>query len=159
MVLFRMLLIKEFRSLTKIYKIDSFEEASKTAGIAQKAIWYINGALLALNDILGAIIPQAEELNGGIATGVDDAVDDYDKLTSAVNGSLASFDKFNTLSGGSGGLDLTGGLSQLFDKEYKEYIEKFEESMKSKEREYGEFKKQYSENQCHENPRFSLHRI
>lgn len=110
---------------------DSFEEASKTAGIAQKAIWYINGALLALNDILGAIIPQAEELNGGIATGVDDAVDDYDKLTSAVNGSLASFDKFNTLSGGSGGLDLTGGLSQLFDKEYKEYIEKFEESMKS----------------------------
>lgn len=106
---------------------DSFEEASKTAGIAQKAIWYINGALLALNDILGAIIPQAEELNGGIATGVDDAVDDYDKLTSAVNGSLASFDKFNTLSGGSGGsggLDLTGGLSQLFDKEYKEYIEK-----------------------------------
>lgn len=110
---------------------DSFEEASKTAGIAQKAIWYINGALLALNDILGAIIPQAEELNGGIATGVDDAVDDYDKLTSAVNGSLASFDKFNTLSGGSGGLDLTGGLSQLFDKEYKEYIEKFEERMKS----------------------------
>lgn len=110
---------------------DSFEEASKTAGIAQKAIWYINGALLALNDILGAIIPQAEELNGGIATGVDDAVDDYDKLTSAVNGSLASFDKFNTLSGGSSGLDLTGGLSQLFDKEYKEYIEKFEESMKS----------------------------
>lgn len=110
---------------------DSFEEASKTAGIAQKAIWYINGALLALNDILGAIIPQAEELNGGIATGVDDAVDDYDKLTSAVNGSLASFDKFNTLSGGSGGLDLTGGLSQLFDKEYKEYIEKFKESMKS----------------------------
>lgn len=113
---------------------DSFEEASKTAGIAQKAIWYINGALLALNDILGAIIPQAEELNGGIATGVDDAVDDYDKLTSAVNGSLASFDKFNTLSGGSGGsggLDFTGGLSQLFDKEYKEYIEKFEESMKS----------------------------
>lgn len=110
---------------------DSFEEASKTAGIAQKSIWYINGALLALNDILGAIIPQAEELNGGIATGVDDAVDDYDKLTSAVNGSLASFDKFNTLSGGSSGLDLTGGLSQLFDKEYKEYIEKFEESMKS----------------------------
>lgn len=110
---------------------DSFEEASKTAGIAQKAIWYINGALLALNDILSAIIPQAEELNGGISTGVDDAVDDYDKLTSAVNGSLASFDKFNTLSGGSGGLDLTGGLSQLFSKEYKEYIEKFEESMKS----------------------------
>lgn len=108
---------------------DSFEEASKTAGIAQKAIWYINGGLLALNDILGAIIPQAEELNGGIATGVDDAVDDYDKLTSAVNGSLASFDKFNTLSGGSGGLDLTGGLSQLFDKEYKEYIEKFKENM------------------------------
>lgn len=108
---------------------DSFEEASKTAGIAQKAIWYINGALLALNDILGAIIPQAEELNGGIATGVDDAVDDYDELTSAVNGSLASFDKFNTLSGGSGGLDLTGGLSQLFDKEYQEYIDKFEDSM------------------------------
>lgn len=108
---------------------DSFEEASKTAGIAQKAIWYINGALFALNDILGAIIPQAEELNGGIATGVDDAVDDYDKLTGAVNGSLASFDKFNTLSGGSGGLDLTGGLSEVFGKEYQEYIDKFKQNM------------------------------
>lgn len=108
---------------------DTLEEANKTAGIATKTIWYINGGLLALNEVLSVIVPQAESVNGAIGTGAEEAADAYEDLEDAVSGSLASFDKFNTLSSGSGSIDLTGGLTQLFSKEYSEYMNKFKQSM------------------------------
>lgn len=110
---------------------DDFETASKTAGIMTRALWVINGALLAINQILNAVVPQAENVNGAIATGADDAIDSYEELDEAINGSLANFDKFNTLSNANGQNDITSILEQAFNKEYAEYMDKFQNAMKN----------------------------
>lgn len=110
---------------------DDFETASKTAGIMTRALWMINGALLAINQILNAVVPQAENVNGAIATGADDAIDSYEELDEAINGSLANFDKFNTLSNANGQNDITSILEQAFNKEYAEYMDKFQNAMKN----------------------------
>lgn len=109
---------------------DSFEEASKTAGIATKAIWYLNGAMLAVNEVLAQVVPQAESVNSNVKTSVDDLTDSFLELENAQKGSLLSFDKFNTLSGGGSKSGVSALLEQLFGKESKEYIELFESSMK-----------------------------
>lgn len=109
---------------------DSFEEASKTAGIATKAIWYLNGAMLAINELLAQVVPQAESVNSNVKTSVDDLTDSFLDLEDAQKGSLLSFDKFNTLSGGGAKSGVSALLEQLFGKESKEYIELFESSMK-----------------------------
>jgi hypothetical protein len=109
---------------------DSFEEASKTAGIATKAIWYLNGAILAINELLAQVVPQAESVNSNVKTSVDDLTDSFLDLEDAQKGSLLSFDKFNTLSGGGSKSGVSALLEQLFGKESKEYIELFESSMK-----------------------------
>lgn len=109
---------------------DSFEEASKTAGIATKAIWYLNGAMLAINEVLAQVVPQAESVNSNVKTSVDDLTDSFLELENAQKGSLLSFDKFNTLSGGGAKSGVSALLEQLFGKESKEYIELFESSMK-----------------------------
>lgn len=110
---------------------DDFETASKTAGIMTRALWVINGALLAINQILNAVVPQAENVNGAIATGADDAIDSYEELDEAINGSLANFDKFNTLSNANGQNDITSILEQAFNKEYADYMDKFQNAMKN----------------------------
>ena len=110
---------------------DTFEEASKTAGIMTKALWTINGALIAINDIIATVIPQAETVNGGIAAGADEAIDSYEELDEAINGSLTSFDKFNTMTSGGNENDITDLLTQAFNKEYAEYMEKFQSAMKN----------------------------
>lgn len=110
---------------------DNFEEASKTAGIMTKALWTINGALIAINDIIATVIPQAESVNGGIAAGADEAIDSYEELDEAINGSLTSFDKFNTMTSGGNENDITDLLTQAFNKEYAEYMEKFQSAMKN----------------------------
>lgn len=82
----------------------SFEEASETAGLATKAIWWMNGALIALNEVLSAIIPSIEKFNSETQENATDVVDAYNEVEDAANGALASFDTFNTLGGGNGGL-------------------------------------------------------
>lgn len=108
---------------------DSFEEASKTAGIATKAIWYLNGALIAINEVLAEIAPQAESVNSNVGTAIDDLTDSFLDLEDAQKGSLLSFDKFNTLSGGGSKSGISGLLEQLFGEEAGDYIKQFEESM------------------------------
>lgn len=105
---------------------DSLDEAKQTAGIATKAIWYINGALIAFNQILEAILPSADSVNGALAAGADEAADAYEDLEEQMEGSLASFDKFNVMSKGSGGaLGSNTTLAGLFGKEAARYIEDF----------------------------------
>lgn len=105
---------------------DTLDEAKQTAGIATKAIWYINGALIAFNQILEAILPSADSVNGALAAGADEAADAYEDLEEQMEGSLASFDKFNVMSKGSGGaLGGNATLAGLFDKEAARYIEDF----------------------------------
>lgn len=105
---------------------DSLDEAKQTAGIATKAIWYINGALIAFNQILEAILPSADSVNGALAAGADEAADAYEDLEEQMEGSLASFDKFNVMSKGSGGaLGGNSTLAGLFGKEAARYIEDF----------------------------------
>lgn len=111
---------------------DSFEEASKTAGIMQRGIWYLNGAMIALNTVLTAIIPSAESFNGAIAAGSEDAVDALEEEEDAMNGVLAGFDKFNSLNEGKGvGDSVTSALSALLDEEYVKYMEEYEARLKN----------------------------
>ena len=112
----------------------TFEEASKTAGIATKAIWYLNGALIAINEVLGAIVPKTNNVNGAIGT-VSDEISDLTEQTNesaeAAKGSLASFDKFTTLGSGKSSGDATSSfIKDLFDKESTKYIEAVENSIK-----------------------------
>lgn len=109
---------------------DSLEEAEQTAGIATKAIWHINGALIAFNEILEAVLPSADSVNGAIATLGEEGEEEIDELNDALNNSLASFDKFNVMSSGSNGGLLGGSLQGLFDKEALSYLEEFENRSK-----------------------------
>lgn len=110
----------------------TFEEASKTAGIATKAIWYLNGAFMAINEVLQQLAPNVEDVNGAIKASASDITDSFGEIENATKGSLASFDKFNTLSGGSGNKSgISALLEKLFGKESSEYITMFEDSMKN----------------------------
>lgn len=113
----------------------TFEKASETAGIATKAIWYLNGAIMAINEVLAAVVPNVDNVNGAIGTIGDDAQDAEDAidgLNDATKGSLASFDKFTTLgSGTAGGSETSAWIEQLFSKESGEYIKTVEEAMKN----------------------------
>lgn len=111
---------------------DTFEEASKTAGILQKGIWYLNGAFIAVNRILEAMIPTTENFNGAIATGAEDAVDALEEEEEALNGALASFDKFNALQssdGESGGI--SAALDALLNGEADKYMDELGKRLQS----------------------------
>lgn len=111
---------------------DSLEEASKTAGVVQQGIWYLNGAMIALNTILEAIVPPAEQVNGAIAQGAENATDAIEEENEALEGTLASFDKFNSLeSGSSASTSVTEALSQLLGTESSKYMEEFESRLAS----------------------------
>lgn len=125
-------LVGTFKFEDKFGNKTTFEEASKTAGIATKAIWYLNGAFMAVNEVLQQLAPSVEEVNGQMKPLLDDATDGFYELEKATKGSLASFDNFNTLSGGSGNKSGTSALlEKLFGKESSEYIKLFEDSMKN----------------------------
>lgn len=125
-------LVGTFKFTDELGNKTTFEEASKTAGIATKAIWYLNGAFMAINEVLQQLAPNVEDVNGAIKASSDDITDSFDEIEKATKGSLANFDKFNTLSGGSGNKSGTSSLlEKLFGKESSEYITMFEESMKN----------------------------
>ena len=113
----------------------TFKKASETAGIATKAIWYLNGAIMAINEVLNAVLPNVDNVNGAIGIIGDDAQDAEDAidgLNEATKGSLASFDKFTTLgSGTAGGSATSAWIEQLFSKESGEYIKTVENAMKN----------------------------
>ena len=105
---------------------DSFEQASETAGPLQQAIWYLNGALIAVNTVLEAMIPSIDNVNGAIASGAEDAIDALEEEEEAINGTLASFDKFNALqSNDSANNSASASLEALFSKESAAYMEEF----------------------------------
>lgn len=125
-------LVGTFKFTDELGNKTTFEEASKTAGIATKAIWYLNGAFMAVNEVLQQLAPDVEDVNGAIKASADDITDSFGEIENATKGSLASFDKFNTLSGGSGNKSgISALLEKLFGKESSEYIKQFEDSMKN----------------------------
>ena len=126
------ILVGTFKFNDELGNKTTFEEASKTAGIATKAIWYLNGAFMAVNEVLQQLAPDVEDVNGAIKASADDITDSFNEIENATKGSLASFDKFNTLSGGSGNKSgISALLEKLFGKESSEYIKLFEDSMKN----------------------------
>ena len=125
-------LVGTFKFEDKFGNKTTFEEASKTAGIATKAIWYLNGAFIAINEVLQQLAPDVEDVNGAIKASADDITDSFNEIENATKGSLANFDKFNTLSGDSGNKSgISALLEKLFGKESSEYITMFEDSMKN----------------------------
>lgn len=114
-----------------------FIGTTEKAGIMTKAIWYVNGAFMALNDIINAFIPEMEEsgLNGTLGETTDSAsetTEAIEDLEQAVNGSLLSFDKFNALNKGSGALgdsSITKLLEDLLDTEYNRYLEEYNKKL------------------------------
>lgn len=112
---------------------DSFEEAKETAGIMQKGIWYLNGAMIAVNTVLDAIVPKVESFNGAIAAGSEEVTSALEEEEEAVNSTLASFDKFNSLEDGSGGVasSVSEDLERLLGQETQSYMAQFQERLKN----------------------------
>lgn len=111
----------------------TFEEAMQTAGFATKAIWYFNGALMAINEVLKVFVPETTSVGvTSIAAGAEEATDAINDMTDATEGSLASFDKFNTLTSGSGAIEsqqISDMLSSLLNEEYNKYMAAYEERL------------------------------
>ncbi len=109
----------------------SLEEAMKTAGIATKAIWYLNGALMALTSIIRAFKP--EKMVSGFnqtTNAIKIYNEELENSQDAINGMLLSFDKFEALDSGKGMADnMTAVLESILQSEYAEYLAVAEERM------------------------------
>ena len=108
---------------------QKLEDAQKTAGVATQIIWHLNSVVIAFNDVLEAILPTADTVNGAIAALAEDTQDELEETNEAIEGSLATFDKFNVMqsasSNGAGGTGAT--LEGVFSKEATKYLQEFEE--------------------------------
>lgn len=105
---------------------------TEQAGIATKALYYINGALMALVEIVRVFIPEATSSGfNKLNNDLEKTKDNTKELTDTLDNSLLSFDKFNALnSKDSKGSDwLSSLLEEGFLEEYEEYMRKFEQSM------------------------------
>lgn len=112
---------------------DSLEEAWQTAGLATKAIWVLNGALMAFNEILAAFVPNTESIGGPIATEAEVATDALEEMEDAASGTLAEFDKFNVLDQGTNTATsdaLTAALEAMLNTEYEQYMVQYSERLK-----------------------------
>lgn len=112
---------------------DSLEEAWQTAGLATKAIWVLNGALMAFNEVLAAFVPNTESIGGPIATEAEVATDALEEMQDAAGGTLAEFDKFNVLDQGTstGTSDaLRASLEAMLNTEYEQYMVQYSERLK-----------------------------
>ena len=108
------------------------EETGEATGIAVKALYYINGLLMAMVEIIRTFIPEAT--NSGfkqVKDDVDGVTDGIGEMEEELNKSLFSFDKFNSLNSDNSKGD--NWLSELLEKgfldEYNDYMEKFNSSM------------------------------
>lgn len=112
---------------------DSLEEAWQTAGLATKAIWVLNGALMAFNEVLAAFVPNTESIGGPIATEAEVATDALEEMEGAASGTLAEFDKFNVLDQGTSNATsdaLTAALEAMLNTEYEQYMVQYSERLK-----------------------------
>ena len=112
---------------------DSLEEAWQTAGLATKAIWVLNGALMAFNEVLAAFVPNTESIGGPIATEAEVATDALEEMEDAASGTLAEFDKFNVLDQGTSTATsdaLTAALEAMLNTEYEQYMVQYSERLK-----------------------------
>lgn len=112
---------------------DSLEEAWQTAGLATKAIWVLNGALMAFNEVLAAFVPNTESIGGPIATEAEVATDALEEMEDAASGTLAEFDKFNVLDQGTNTATsdaLTAALEAMLNTEYEQYMVQYSERLK-----------------------------
>ena len=109
----------------------SLEEAMKTAGIATKTIWYLNGALMALTSIIRAFKP--ENMVSGFnqtTNAIKQYNEELENSQDTINGMLLSFDKFEALDSGKGMADnMTAILESILQSEYAEYLAVAEERM------------------------------
>lgn len=120
---------------------DTFDQAKEKAGLMTKAIWYLNGALIAVNEVLNAIVPKTEDLNGATAAMTEDVSDSLDEVEESAKGALASFDKFNTLgSGGSSVSDLL--ISAEIQKKLAEQAAEYTDAVKKKTEQVNMFAKE-----------------
>lgn len=113
---------------------DSFDTAWRSAGLATKAIWTFNGAMLALNQVLSVIVPNTQSIGAGaIATEAEIATDAIEEMDEATTGALADFDKFNVLNQGSNanGSAVTGALEALLNNEYAKYMAEYTKQLES----------------------------
>ena len=112
---------------------DSLEEAWQTAGLATKAIWVLNGALMAFNEVLAAFVPNTESIGGPIAAEAEVATDALEEMEGAASGTLAEFDKFNVLDQGTSSATsdaLTAALEAMLNTEYEQYMVQYSERLK-----------------------------
>lgn len=127
-----------------------FVGTKENAGIMTKAIWHVNGAFMALNDIINAFLPEMEESgfnklteeieeSGDTKPNYDGIIDEnealgesYEELEKSISGSLLSFDKFNALNKGTNDLGaswVSEELEKKLNEEYEEYLKKYNEQL------------------------------
>lgn len=111
---------------------QKLEEAEKTAGVATQIIWHLNSVVIAFNDVLEAILPTADSVNGAIASLAEDTQEDIEETEEALENSLASFDKFNVMASGKSGATTQNNatLEGVFTKEAAQYLEEFDKRSK-----------------------------
>ena len=121
---------------------------TEQSGIATKSLYYINGALMAMVEIIRTFIPQATSSGfNKVEEDIDNTTEGIEEMEEQLNKSLFSFDKFNSLnSDNSKGDDW---LSELLEKgfldEYNDYMNKFNSSMDGIQNKATEIKEQILE--------------
>lgn len=113
---------------------DLFVGTGERVGIATKALYVINGVLMSIVSIIRTFIPEASSSGfNDMQNDVDDTTESIEELESATKGALTSFDKFNTLSSGSGDGDIgiTSALQLKLAEEYDKYLEQWNKRMET----------------------------
>jgi methyl-accepting chemotaxis protein len=114
---------------------DLFIGTGDQAGIAAHVLYVLNGLIMTIVETIRYFIPEASS-SGLNSAGeeVKDLNQDFKDLDETINGSLLSFDKFNTLSKGNEGTGnafITSELEKLLNEEYNRYLDEWNKRMES----------------------------
>ena len=113
---------------------DLFIGTAEQAGIATRILYVLNGIIMSIVESIRAFIPEASSSGfNDMKNDIKDTTNEFEEFEDALNGSLLSFDKFNTLSKGEGkGNDwITSQLEALLDSEYNKYLEQWNQRMEN----------------------------
>lgn len=112
---------------------DLFVGTEERVGIATKSLYYINGVIMSIVETIRYFIPEASSSGfNKVEEDVNDITDAVEELDETINGSLLSFDKFNTLSKGtSEDSSITDLLSKTLAEKYDAYLDEWNKKMEA----------------------------
>ena len=111
---------------------DLFVGTKDDAGIATELLYYINGLLMSIVQVIRYLIPEATSSGfNEVNKDLENMEENVKNLEESLNGALTSFDKFNTLSQSTstGNAGITALLEQKLADEYQLYLKEWEKRM------------------------------